>query len=177
MDEHRHGHAGEEERRNGEQFRECPGLAPDELRSGKDEASRHLRDEHAEQGEVRAAVNVTRDEAQHDGDRAGNRNRSDSLHVAHVNPARAGPPCTKVSSTPHRRRPSYPYPRSRWDREGVAKAELVLRDSVDLGDPQIKSFLPEAALQCRNAEGGGTDRRRTRVTDDAEALRSAHPRP
>ena len=52
------------------------------------------RDEHAEQGEIRGAVNVARHEAQHDGDCAGNRNGSDWLHVAHVNAARPGVVCT-----------------------------------------------------------------------------------
>jgi hypothetical protein len=99
MDEHRHRHTREEERRNGEQFRERARLTPDELRSGKDEASCHLRHEHAEQAEEGAAVDVAGNEGQHDGDRPGNRNRSDWLHVAHVNAAREALSLPKSQAT------------------------------------------------------------------------------
>jgi hypothetical protein len=69
MDEHRYGHASEKERRNREKFCRRARLALDKCGSRKHEASRQLRNENAEQAEVRAAIDVTGDDAQHDRDR------------------------------------------------------------------------------------------------------------
>ena len=73
MDEHCHGHACDKEKRNGEASGKRARLALDKLRSGKNEASRHLRNENAEQAEIGAAVDVAGDDAGHDWDRPGER--------------------------------------------------------------------------------------------------------
>jgi hypothetical protein len=63
MRENRYGHASEEEKRDGEKFCQRARLTLDKLRSGRDEASRQLRNEDAEQAEISAAVDVPCDDA------------------------------------------------------------------------------------------------------------------